>query len=82
MKMPGSVLGKLFSRRVPDDVAKPEAQAFHPLDHDQDGRPGGSVSHEPSEDLTALRAKYRKTVGKQAWHGWDAETLRQKIADH
>lgn len=31
--------------------------------------------------LTALRAQYQDVVGKRPFHGWDAETLRQKIAE-
>lgn len=37
---------------------------------------------EPGDDaLTALRAQYQDVVGKRPFHGWDAETLRQKIAE-
>ena len=32
------------------------------------------------DDLTALRAEYQEVVGKKAFHGWDADTLREKIA--
>ena len=35
----------------------------------------------PKEDLTELRAEYEKVVGKRAYHGWDADTLRAKIAE-
>lgn len=31
--------------------------------------------------LTELRAQYQDVVGKRPFHGWDAETLRQKIAE-
>jgi hypothetical protein len=31
--------------------------------------------------LTALRAQYQDVVGKRPFHGWDADTLRQKIAE-
>lgn len=33
------------------------------------------------EELSRLRAEYQEAVGKRAFHGWDAETLRQKIAE-
>jgi len=33
------------------------------------------------EELSRLRAEYQEVVGKRAFHGWDAETLRQKIAE-
>lgn len=32
-------------------------------------------------DLAALRAEYQEAVGKRAFHGWDADTLREKIAE-
>lgn len=34
---------------------------------------------ESSEDIEALRAEYAEKIGKRAYHGWDAETLKQKI---
>lgn len=36
----------------------------------------------PSKDeLTALRAQYLDVVGKKPFHGWDAATLKTKIAE-
>jgi len=32
-------------------------------------------------ELTALRSEYQDAAGKRAYHGWDAETLREKIAE-
>lgn len=34
------------------------------------------------EDLSALRAEYETVVGKKPFHGWSAETLREKMAAH
>lgn len=31
-------------------------------------------------ELAALRAEYQTKVGKRAFNGWDASTLREKIA--
>lgn len=36
----------------------------------------------PPDELAELRAKYQEVVGKKAYHGWDAEELSQKIAEH
>lgn len=36
---------------------------------------------EIEDELTELRAEYQEVVGKRAYHGWDAETLRAKISD-
>jgi len=34
-----------------------------------------------ADEKKALRAEYERVIGKRAFHGWDAETLRQKIAE-
>lgn len=36
---------------------------------------------DPEEELKALREQYQDVVGKRAYHGWDAETLKAKIAE-
>jgi hypothetical protein len=35
-----------------------------------------------AEDITAVRAEYETVVGKRPFYGWDAATLRQKMAAH
>ena len=72
------VLGKLGYLRS-DMVA--EAPAADPLDHDGDDKKGGSVLVEPTDELVELRAEYAAVIGKKAYHGWDADTLRAKIAE-
>lgn len=52
----------------------------HPLDHDGDGRPGGSPKQPASDDLAALRQQYRDKFGKAPFNGWKADTLREKLA--
>jgi hypothetical protein len=49
------------------------------LDHDQDGKEGGSKAIQEDDELTKLRADYLEVVGKRAYHGWGAEELQQKI---
>lgn len=40
------------------------------------------VDAESQDDaLTDLRAQYQEAAGKRAYHGWDADTLREKIAE-
>lgn len=40
------------------------------------------MAAEADEDaLTRLRAEYQDVVGKRAYHGWDADVLREKIAE-
>lgn len=36
---------------------------------------------DPEEELKALREQYQDVVGKRPYHGWDAETLKGKIAE-
>lgn len=36
---------------------------------------------EMPDELTLLREEYEAVIGKKPFHGWDAETLRAKIAD-
>lgn len=50
----------------------------NPLDHDHDGRSGGSVS-QTGDDIAALRAEYKARVGRSPHHTWDAAKLREKI---
>lgn len=34
-----------------------------------------------SDDLPRLRAEYHKVTGKRAFNGWNAESLRERIAE-
>jgi len=49
-----------------------------PLDHDGDGKKGGSVA--PADGLAELRAEYAEKVGKRPFAGWSAEELQRRIA--
>lgn len=46
-----------------------------PLDHDGNGKRGGSLP----DDRTPLRAAYFEKFGKKPYMGWDAATLREKL---
>lgn len=50
------------------------------FDHDHRGGPGGSAAPPADADLPFLRRQYFETLGKRPFNGWDAETLRDKIA--
>ena len=58
----------------------PFEKAKHPFDGDGDGEPGGGASGGDKDELRDLRAEYQKVVGKRPYNGWDADTLREKIA--
>lgn len=51
-------------------VVHPDAHAADP-----------NVTEEALDELAALRAEYQEVVGKRAFHGWDADQLREKIAE-
>lgn len=53
-----------------------------PLDHDEDGKKGGSQDPLGAErdELGALRAAYVDKFGKRPFMGWNAATLREKMA--
>jgi hypothetical protein len=55
-------------------------QARPQLDHDGDGKAGGSPKP-TGADLPALRQEYQAKFGKKAFNGWNADTLRAKIAE-
>lgn len=38
-------------------------------------------AEQQDDELSELRAQYQDVVGKRAYHGWSAETLREKIAE-
>lgn len=88
---PVEVLDRLADQVVAGEVTLNDARQAaglpqigndrHPLDHDGDGRPGGSPKPEDTGDLATLRAEYAEAVGKRPFHGWDEATLRQKIAE-
>ena len=50
-----------------------------PLDHDMDGKKGGSLP-QSGDDVKALRAAYTEKFGKKPFAGWNADTLKQKLA--
>lgn len=39
------------------------------------------VQAEAGEELTALRKEYNEVMGKKAFAGWDADTLREKMTE-
>lgn len=49
------------------------------LSHGRPGEEGGS-KRRAGDDIAALRAAYEKKLGKRPFNGWDAATLRDKIA--
>lgn len=54
-------------------------EVVSPLDHDKDGKKGGSTAPEQTDELADLRAQYADLYGKRPFMGWDAKTLTAKI---
>lgn len=46
----------------------------------QRSEPTLSAADPAADDLPALRREYREKLGRNPFNGWDAETLREKIA--
>jgi hypothetical protein len=65
-----------------DHPSKVKAAPIEKFDHNGDGKPGGSTAPEPTEDLAALRAKYKDVVGKRAFPGWDVAEIERRLAEH
>lgn len=62
------------------EISEGVAVKRDPLDHDGDGKKGGSKSADgEGDELSRLRAEYLELVGKRAFHGWDAAELQQRI---
>lgn len=40
-----------------------------------------SVDELPVDEMAVLREEYQAAVGKRPFNGWDADTVRAKIAD-
>lgn len=60
--------------------ARTQGEHKDALDHDGDGRKGGSVKQPDSEEISALRAAYQQRFGKKPFAGWDVESLKEKLA--
>lgn len=51
-----------------------------PLDHDGDGKKGGSLpSGEPDAEIERLRSEYTDLTGKKPHHLWKAPRLQTEI---
>lgn len=57
------------------------ARVLGKLGYSRSDMTAASESPEQSgdQDLAALREQYQAEVGKKPYHGWDAETLAEKI---
>lgn len=68
-----------FTQTINGITLEPGAIHPHPLDHDGDGRKGGSKPADDSEEMQKLRTKYQEVVGKRAYHSWGAAELQRRI---
>lgn len=75
-KVPAEKLDELIRmRKVKPYTDKPQ------LDHDHNGKAGGSVAKKEPSELGAARAAYREAFGKNAGPRLSAEQIWAKIAE-
>lgn len=76
------VLSKLGYERadmVAEDTAPMKKNATKPPKPAPQGKAPQTAGAD--EDRAALRKQYQEVIGKKPFAGWDAETLRAKIAE-
>lgn len=52
-----------------------------PLDHDGDGRKGGTKAAPKNPELADLRKQYQAKFGKRPSPRWDADAISAKLAE-
>lgn len=62
-------------------VVHPDSAAIDVLPDSREPDAVAAPTVELSDELSTLRAEYQEVVGKRPFHGWDAEMLREKIAE-
>jgi len=73
------------TRRAPVDLPPPpqslkDKLSSHPLDHDGDGNPGGSLpADKRGDDVASLRAEYEALTGKAPDRRWGESRLKKEI---
>lgn len=70
---------RMMSRRDANILQKLGRGTY--MTRDMRAQPAVEPVNTDDDALTALRAQYQDVVGKRPFHGWDAETLREKIAE-
>lgn len=63
-------------------LSKEEAWGLPQLDHDDNGKAGGSKSAKGDpEKLKAARKEYERVMKKKPFNGWDEAELNRRIAE-
>lgn len=60
---------KAIPHREPGRIAPPPVEL------------AAKIAAPEADELAELRAEYQAKIGKRPFHGWDADTLREKITD-
>lgn len=56
------------------------ARILGKLGYQRSDMTAAKVEEAEADELDTLRDEYKEAVGKRAYHGWDADELREKIA--
>ncbi len=79
-----AVVGRMLRDPVelpPPPQSVTDNLSSHPLDHDGDGSPGGSLpADQRGDDVSALRAEYEALTGSTPDKRWGVPRLKSEIA--
>lgn len=83
-EVPTALAGSSF--KVPPPPPKPVAQPVEVAAVTSSETPPvvhqAAATSDRGDALTVARAEYEDVVGKRAFHGWDEQELRRRIAEH
>jgi hypothetical protein len=66
----------------PEDLPPPPADlraTLAQLDHDRDGKAGGSIAAKNTPDRPALIAAYKAKTGKNIFPGWSDDEIKRRM---
>lgn len=80
-KLPGTPDPKPKQEEGGAEMTSRQFRPADPLDHDGNGKKGGSAKQPPSAELVQARADYRAAFGKAPFGAWGVDEIRKRIAE-
>lgn len=85
-EVPTALVQSAAAFKVPPPPPKPVAQPAEVAAVTSSETPPvvhqAAATSDRGDALTVARAEYEDVVGKRAFHGWDEQELRRRIAEH